>query len=249
MSGLKAVIIDDEKRNRVALKEMIETYCEGIKVIGLAENVVEGVSLIKSKKPDVIFLDIEMPQNSGFNLIEKFDTIDFDIVFTTAYEQYAIRAFRSGATGYLLKPINIDELIEVVEKVKIKNNTIGDFESSESLGDILPSKSSRVIFPTQKEFNFVKPYDILYLHSSEKQTTIFLKNGEELTTTKPLNACLEMLQDYPLVRINRNNIINWKYIAEYRKGDAVLVLENKKELSIGRFYKEEVNKLVSYFIK
>lgn len=249
MSGLKAVIIDDEKRNRLALKEMVETYCEGIKVSGLAENVLKGVELIKSKKPDVIFLDIEMPQNSGFKLIEHFDTIDFDIVFTTAYEQYAIRAFKSGATGYLLKPINIDELIEVVEKIKIKNDTNGFLADTEEIGDILPRKSSRVIFPTQKEFNFVKPYDILYLNSSEKQTTIFLKNGEELVTSKPLNACLEMLQDYPLVRINRNNVINFKYITEYKKGDAVLVLENKKELSIGRFYKEEVNKLIGYFIK
>ncbi len=249
MSGLKAVIIDDEKRNRVALKEMVESFCEGVKIIGLAENVLEGVDLIKSKKPDLIFLDIEMPQHSGFNLIEHFDTIDFDIVFTTAYEQYAIRAFKSGATGYLLKPINIDELIEVVEKIKIKNTSNVFTITSETDQDVLPSKSSRVIFPTQKEFNFVKPYDILYLNSSEKLTTIYLKNGAELTTSKPLNACLEMLQDFPLVRINRNNVINLKYISEYKKGDAVLVLENKKELSIGRFYKEDVNKLIGYFIK
>ncbi len=249
MSGLKAIIIDDEKRNRLALKEMIASYCEGVKVVGLAENVPDGVEMIKSKKPDVIFLDIEMPEHSGFNLIENFETIDFDIVFTTAYEQYAIRAFKSGATGYLLKPINIDELIEVVEKVKI-NKSANVFQiATETVEAILPRKSSRLIFPTQKEFNFVKPYDIMYLNSSEKQTTIFLKNGEEVVTSKPLNACLEMLQDFPLVRINRNNVVNFKYISAFKKGDAVLLLENGKELSIGRFYKEDVNKLIGFFIK
>ena len=150
MSGLKAVIVDDEKRNRVALKELVETYCEDVKILGLAENVEQGIALIKSKKPDLVFLDIEMPQHSGFNLIEHFDKIDFDIVFTTAYEQYAIRAFKSGATGYLLKSINSDELVDVVEKVKIKKTGNGFLNTSETDGNRLPSKSSRVIFPTQK---------------------------------------------------------------------------------------------------
>lgn len=249
MSELKAVIIDDEKRNRVGLKGMVESYCDGVKIIGQANDVVTGVELIKSKKPNLVFLDIEMPNHSGFNLIEHFESIDFDIVFTTAYEQYAIRAFKSGATGYLLKPINIDELIEVVEKVKINNTTTHFSSNSETDNDLLPRKSTRVIFPTQKEFNFVKPYDILYLNSSEKQTTIYLKDRTALVSSKPLNACLEMLQDFPLVRVNRNNVVNLKYIAEYKKGDAVLVLENKKELSIGRFYKEDVNKLIGYYIK
>ena len=121
MNILKAIIVDDEERGINALSKLIENYCPDIQVIATARNVEEASLAIKELKPEIVFLDIEMPEKSGFDLLNSFDHIDFEIVFITAFQEYAIKAIKFAALDYLLKPVNISELVEVIEKFKIKN--------------------------------------------------------------------------------------------------------------------------------
>ncbi len=214
----KAIIIDDEEMAKTLLEGMIEQYCPAIKVLALCSDLPNGVKAIRKYKPDIVFLDIEMPGHSGLELLDFFDEhdIDFSIIFTTAYHQYAIQAFKMSAVDYLLKPFDADELIQAVslfeKQIKNKNYSVLKENMSSSFKKIALSTSNSVLF--------VSVENILYLKAEGAYTHVFLHGGDTLLTSKNLKYYQDLLSlDKNFYRCHKSFIVNMNHITEYVRAD------------------------------
>lgn len=248
---LSAIIVDDEARSRRILQQFIEEYCPNVKVVDTAEDVLSGVKAINDHQPDVVFLDIEMPNYSGFKLIELFENPDFEIVFTTAYERYAIQAFKVSAIGYLLKPIDIEELIAVVEKVEAlrKMSNLKERVSTLKL-NLSNGKTHRLILPAQNGLLYLNLNEINYIESEGRYTKIHLIDGNVMTCTSSLKECENIFEGAPFIRIHRSCIIHLAYIKKYSKGrDSFVVMENDARLDVGKNFKDGLSEAVAIFVK
>ncbi len=248
---LKAIIVDDEARGRRILQQFIEEYCPTVTIVGTADDVLSGVKAINAYQPDVVFLDIEMPNYSGFKLIEFFDELTFEIVFTTAYERYAIQAFKASAIGYLLKPIDIDELIEVVARVEKLRKMANLKERINTLkANLSNEKSQRIILPAQNGLLYLNLNEINYIESEGRYTKVHLVDNSTMICTNSLKECEVTFLGTPFVRIHRSIIIHLAYIKRYSKGrDSYVVMENEAKLDVGKNYKDGLSDAVSMFVR
>ncbi|MBI1183513.1 response regulator [bacterium] len=216
---MKAIIIDDEAKARRILEALLAEHCPDVQVIASADDVPAGVKAINREKPDVVFLDIEMPGYTGFQLLDFFDNISFDIIFTTAYSDHALKAFEVSAIDYLLKPIQIEQLVKAVEKVrKKKNHQLA--EKIEALKqNLLENKPAKIALPVADGLLFVKPEDVLYLKAESSYTHIYLQTDRALLVSKTLKE-FEKLLDHPhFMRIHRSYLINLNHVKQYVKSD------------------------------
>jgi two-component system, LytTR family, response regulator len=232
---VRAIIIDDEKKSRNALTSLLERYCPNVIISGEAEGVQSGIQMIKNNNPDVIFLDIQMQDGSGFRLLESFDEIKFEIVFTTAFDQYAIKAIRYSALDYLLKPIIPEELIDAVRKVeekKIIKNANLNKNVDVLLDNINPqnSEAKKIILSTAEKIHVVDVDEILRCESDNYYTNFFFTNGKKLLISKTLKENERMLKDHNFIRPHKSHLINIKYIKGYLKneGGFILMTDNSK---------------------
>ncbi len=232
---VKAIIIDDEKKSRLALVSLLERYCPNVIISGEAPGVQTGIKQIKENKPDVIFLDIQMQDGSGFRLLESFDEIKFEIVFTTAFDQYAIKAIKYSALDYLLKPIIPEELIEAVRKVEekkiIKNSNIN--QNIDVLLDNLKTtnaESKKIILTTAEKIHVIHVSEILRCESDNYYTNFFFTDGTKLLISKTLKENERMLKDHNFIRPHKSHLINVSYIKGYMKNDGgfILMSDNSK---------------------
>lgn len=237
---MKAIIIDDEAKSRRILQHLLEEYCEDVDVVGSGNDVLSGIKAVYQHQPDIVFLDIEMPNYSGFKLLETFEEPQFDVVFTTAYEQYAIDAFKVSAIDYLLKPIDIEELIQAVEKIKRKtSNEPNTLELN-----------NRLNIPVIKGMLTVALNEILYLTSDGRYTKIWLNDGSQQTSKISIQKFETMLKGKGFIRIHRSNIINLMHIKRYSKSlDANVEMANDTRLYIGKSFKDNLDELLKFFIR
>ena len=241
---IKAVLIDDEKHNLDNLTEMLSSYCPQLEIVGRALNADEGKMMILNHRPALVFLDIQMPGKSGFDLLKELVQHDFEVIFVTAYDQYAIQAMRFSAVDYLLKPIDIHELQAAVERAvhqwqqKLQNRQL------ENLVNLLKGhqhkEDQRIALTTSKETRFVKTGEIIRCESSNNYTTFFLAD-EELLVSKPIYEFEEILKDYDFIRCHQSHLVNKKFIKSWKKeyGD-FLLLFNGIEIPVSRGKKEAV---------
>jgi len=222
---MRTIIIDDEPKSRNALKLLIAEYCPQVEIVGMAEDVLSGVKVIQQENPDLVFLDIEMPNYSGFQLVEYFEKINFQLVFTSAYEHYAVQAFKKSATGYLLKPIDIDELINVVKLVEQNiQNTISPNQVDSNTIQINPNK--KIELPTKNGIIYLALNEILYLKADGRKTQIFFTNGHQEVSTLSMKKCDETFFKTTLLRIHKSHMINIIYLKKYiRKTDSFVEME------------------------
>lgn len=221
MSKLSAIIIEDEKASRVTLTNYLSKYCPSVEILGEAENIEEGYRLIKQHQPDLVFLDIEMPFGNAFDLLEKFDTVHFEIIFVTAFSQYALEALNLSASNYLLKPLAIDQLIDAVNKVADQLAQKAQLKTSNILLENLTIENKqlkKVVLPMLEGFEVVVLKDVIRCEANDNLCTIYLQDGTKRTVCRTLKFYEDVLKDYDFVRIHKSHLINLNFVKQYHKG-------------------------------
>lgn len=250
---LKAVIVEDEKNSQELLKELISEYCEGVEVAAIAGNVAEGLAALKEHTPNLLFLDIELPDGDGFQILENAEKLDFDVIFTTAYDQYAMKAFKFAATDYLLKPVDIDELQSAVERVTEKQKEEDTSDKSEQLSALIANVRNmgkpfkRIVLPTSNGFTVVNPEDIIRCESDRNYTFIFLNDKRRILVSRTIKEYDEMLRDFNFFRIHQSHLINLAYLKNYTRGRGGYVeLSDGTTLDVSARRKSEFLKRMAY---
>jgi len=215
---ITAIIIDDEVRARISLQLLLEEYCPNIQILEQCENLAEGVKAIHKHRPKIVFLDIEMPGHSGLELFDFFNEneIDFSVIFTTAYNQYAIKAFKFSAIDYLLKPINPEELVEAVKRFeKIKSQNLKILKEN-----INHNKMNKIAVPTGNSILFLETDQILYVKGEGSYCEIVLLNGEKIICSRYLKNFEDILSQHTnFLRVQKSYIANLSYVSIYNKSD------------------------------
>lgn len=243
MNALKAILIDDEKNNIDNLTHLLDVYCKQVSIVATAMNAEEGKAAILQSAPDLVFLDIQMPGKSGFDFLRELANYDFDVIFITAYDQYAIQAIKFSAVDYLLKPIDPEELQQAVERVEEKQLQKKQNLQLENLLQLLHQQKDthRIALATLKETHFVRTGDIVRCESSNNYTTFFLVNGEKLTVSKPIYEFEELLSSYGFIRTHQSHLVNKKFAKSLIKEDGgYLLLETGDQVPVSRNKKDWV---------
>ena len=245
---LKAIIIDDEASSRNALRQKLINHCPDVMVIAECENGEEGIKSIEENKPDIIFLDVEMPRMNGFSMLQQLKQHNFEIIFITAYDYYAIKAIKYSALDYLVKPVEIADLKIAVEKVIEKRKKSTDNIALETLLHNLMNKEKeehRIAIPTIDGLQFIETGNIIYLEADSNYTVIYLKGDKKITVAKTLKEFEELLPVSIFIRIHHSYIINKKFIQRYIKGEGgQVVMSNERILDVSRRKKEEFMKAI-----
>ncbi|HCS19310.1 MAG TPA: DNA-binding response regulator [Bacteroidetes bacterium] len=247
---LKIAIVEDEKNSREGLKNLIMEFCPNTEVIGMASNIDEGLSLIRDKKPDLVLLDIEMQSATGFDLLEKVPEIHFDVIFTTAYEQYAIKAIKFSAMDYLLKPIDVKELIQAIERVQNKRMAGSASQQVRTLLENLrqePNKINKITLSTSDGMVFLPVNEIIRCEAQGAYTQFNLKNGKKILVSKNLKEYELLLHDYKFLRVHNSHLINLTEVSRYVKADGgYAVMNDGTNIPISNTRKDEFLELMKH---
>jgi len=225
MKPIKAVIIDDEMKSREVLSDLLNEYCPGIEVVGMGDSVETGVAIIQSTDPNLVFLDIEMQTGTGFDLLEKLGRTDFHVVFTTAYEQYALKAIKFSALDYLLKPIDVKELKTAISKIKAKETSN---EESLKIKQLIKNFSNihppKITLATADSLVFTSVDEIVRCEAQGAYTTFHLKDKKPILVSKNLKEYQMLLEEFNFFRIHHSHLINLNEIEKIIKADGGSVL-------------------------
>ena len=238
---IPAIIIDDEPGNIDVLNKMINDYCEGLEIRGTASSVDEAIKLIVAIKPDLVFLDIEMPGKNAFDLIDQLTPVEFEIIFVTAYEHYALKAFRYSAIDYLLKPVNIRELREAVDKAKNRIQERNFQDRLDNYFNIEKKKETKIAVQLKDGYSFINYNDIVCCSSEGAYTMIYLVNGTKVLSSNNLKHFVDLLPEDVFCRIHNSHLVNLDHAVSYSKGrGGMLVLANKMTLEVSQRKKDEL---------
>lgn len=245
MDTIKAILIDDEKNNHIALRKLIEKFCPQVTIIAECYSVENAIETISVLKTDVVFLDVEMPGKNGFDLLAHYNYhCPFDIIFTTAYSQYAVKAFRISALDYLLKPVDPEDLIRAVHKLSVKKSEEIKNKQFELLEQKINNKDlgkKQLAISTLEGIYFASLDEIIHVDADSSYTKIYITNGEMIMSSKPLKYFEELLEDYDFVRVHQSHIINLKHIRRYVRGDGgQVIMMNGTEIEVSRRKKDDL---------
>jgi len=238
---INAIIIDDEMHCRKTLSILLKEYCPDVEVMEQCDNGEAGVEAIKKLKPDLVFLDIEMPRMNGFEMLEQLSEISFAVIFTTGYDQYAIKAFRFSALDYLLKPIDHEELSKAV--LKVSRQVL--YPLAQQIEILLqkihhqPSPINKIALPTVEGLQMIPVDSIISCASDRNYTSLLLKNKQKIIISKILKDIEEMLEEYSFLRVHHSYIVNLNEITRYIKGEGgYLVMSDGSSVDVSRSRKE-----------
>ena len=238
--NLKVFVVDDEFQSRNILCKMLSEHFQDISIAGEASNVEEAIEGLKKQEPDILFLDIEMHNATGFDLLKQLDKKNFQIIFVTAHDEYALKAFRFNAIDYLLKPIILSELKDAIHKVREKR-----FTSDDQLENITrfinnPKKTlDKIAVPTSDGFVLVPLNDIIYCHANGNYTEFHLVNSKQLLSSYTLKQYHDLLTDHHFFRTHRSYLINLAYVKMYRRGEGgTAIMQDGSEVEISKQNKE-----------
>ena len=243
MDKIKAILVEDEEASRLTLRNYLNKYCPNVALIGEAENINQGYELIQTKQPQLVFLDVEMPYGNAFDLLEKIDTLTFEVVFVTAYSKYALEALNLSASNYLLKPLSIDQLIEAVDKVGQRLKDKQSIEASNILLENLSIENKqlkKMVLPMLEGFEVVVLKDILRCEANDNLTDLYLMDGTKRTVCRTLKFYENILSEYDFIRVHKSHIINSNYVKKYIKGKGgQIVLADGSELPLSPTRKQQ----------
>jgi two-component system LytT family response regulator len=239
---LKAILIDDELNSLKNLRQKLEEFCKPVQVVAMAQKPEEALFLIRHHKPDVLFLDIEMPKMSGFEILEELGDYTAEIVFVTAYNQYAIHAIRVSAFDYLVKPVAIDDLQKAVNRLLLSRAS-KTRERLHVLKDGLGesrSQDNKIAVPTNDGLEFLLISDIIRIESISYYSKLFLVNGQVTLVTRLLKDFEEMLAPYRFFRVHNSHLVNLRYIRKFSRSEGgQVVMENGDVVDVSRRRREE----------
>lgn len=219
---IRSVIIDDIDNARLALADDLKTHCPDVVVLGEANSVKTGIDLIKKSKPDIVFLDIELEDGTGFDILEHFDKITFKTIFVTGFDSYGIKAIKFSALDYLLKPVDPDDLVKAIKRYK-ESEVQPDVKANidfllENIRGIKPG-FKHIALNSADKVNMVNIDDIIRCESQSNYTMFYIKGGEQILVTKSLKEYENLLEEYSFVRVHHSHLINLNYLKEFVKID------------------------------
>ncbi|WP_437399305.1 LytR/AlgR family response regulator transcription factor [Flagellimonas lutimaris] len=233
---LKAVIIEDEKHSRETLKSMLEEFCKDVQVIAMAGSVDEAVKVLSIYSPDIVFLDIELQSGVGFDVLNQIKDPNFEVIFTTAFEKYAIKAIKFSSLDYLLKPIDLDELQDAVEKARTRMDTNVYREQLDTLMQSISKGSTRpekICLATTAGMEFIAIDDIIACKADGSYTSFILENNDTLLVSKHLKEYENLLSEHQFMRIHNSYVINLKKVKKYIKSEGgYLIMNNDMQVNI-----------------
>jgi len=243
---IKSIIVDDEKHGRENLAGILEQHCPEVTVLGEADSVENAIPLIQTHNPNLIFLDIEMPKANGFQLLEHFKDFSFEVIFVTAYDNYAIKAIRFSAVDYILKPINFNDLKIAVDKAAQRIRLKEDNDRVKQLyRNIHQPQNPRIGLPTADRIEFVELDKIIRCQGEGNYTHFYFEENRHLLVAKTLVEFEDLLQEYSFIRIHKTHLVNLKHVVAYLKTDGgALQLSNGDLAAVSRRRKEFVQKLL-----
>ena len=245
---VKAILVDDEKHGLETLAILLNDYCPGVRVMEKCNSAKKALEAIEAIKPDLVFLDIEMPVMNGFELLEQFEQIPFTVIFTTSYDQYAIKAIRFSALDYLLKPVDPKELVSAVHKASRQKQSPTS-EQLQILMDQLQNKEkqfSKIAIPTLEGFELIPADEVVSCEADDNYTHLFLKNKTKITASRSLKEMEEQLKEFPgFIRVHHSYIVNLNEVVKYVRGEGgYLIMTDNSTVNVSRSRK---NALLKHF--
>ncbi len=237
MKNHKAIIIDDEEHCRNSLKKQLSWSIPDLEIVGMASNITDGKKLLESLNPDILFLDIEMPGGSGFDLISSFQKVSFHVIFTTAYDEYAIDAIKLNAVDYLLKPIDGEELVAAYNKIITKQKDESEKQLENLLNHLRKQNKNinKIALPTQEGLEFVAADSIIRCESEGSYSYIYMKNNKKLFLSKTLKNLESIISDDSFIRVHHSHLVNINCIKKYLKGaGGQLVMEDDSIIPVSK---------------
>jgi len=237
------IIIEDDQRQQTALMEQLAEHFPELTIAGVASSVPEARTLLAKVNPDLAFMDVMLPPATSFDLISSLDRIPFEIIFTTSFEEFAVKAFRLSAVDYLMKPIATADLIEAIQAFKRRRQSSASPAHLQNLLanlQVTRSDSAKIALPTLTGYLFVKVRDIVRCESDNTYTTFFTQAKEKIIVSRTLKDCEQMLADFRFFRVHNSHLINLDYIAEYIKGEGGVVrMSDGSHVDVSRRRKDE----------
>jgi two-component system LytT family response regulator len=254
---LTTILIDDEEDSRITLRNFLGRYCPDVEVLAEADSVQAGVALIQTLKPALVFLDINMPQENGFMLFEHIPNPDFYVVFITAYDEYAIKAIRHNALDYILKPINIRELMQAVSRAQELRNKEGIQRQLHQLMKALPQQQQqqaqnpeKLMLPLTDGFVYVPMQDIIRCEASGNYTFFYFTNREKMVVCNTLGYYEEALKDYGFIRVHHQHLINQHHVDRYQRGrGGTVVMRDQKEVAVSQRKRDEFLRMMGFIAR
>jgi len=247
---IKAIIVDDELGGRESLSKMLEKNCKHVEVVAKVDSILAAFEAITNKEPDLVFLDIEMPNGNAFDLLEKFKEINFNIIFTTAYDHYAIKAIKFSAVDYILKPIDPEELVQAVKRFEehIGQKKSLDKQFKTLLSNIRPdNKLKKVGIPDGDGLIFINLSDIIRCDSDGNYTFFILTNGKKIIASRTLGEYEQLFAEDNFFRIHRSHLINLEHVKKYIKGEGgYVVMTDNSQVEVSRRNKTDFLEKLSH---
>jgi len=230
----KVLIIDDENRTRELIAKMIDSFGLDVKAIPEGENVQSGIEAIQKHQPDIVLIDIQMPDGTGFDVLRSIENKNFEVIFITAHEEFAIKAIKFSALDYLLKPVDTNELRSALEKALVRladNAEPHQFEALQK--NILPNEKRRLVLKTQESVHVVELDQIIRCEADRNYTSFFLQDDKKILVSKTLKEYEILLTGYNFLRVQQSNLININYVDRYdKKNGGAVVMKNGAEVPL-----------------
>jgi two-component system LytT family response regulator len=240
---LRTIIIDDEDHQRLTIEKMVKRHCPDLALVAQADGVKSGMEAIKKHKPDLILLDIKMDDGTGFDLLERLQPIDFKVIFITAFDQYALKAFKFSALDYLLKPLDPDELVQAVDKARgiIQKDFLTQLENLREHLSMENKSNKKIIIKTFDNIHLVPVEEILFCESDSNYTTVHMRNNEKIIVSAYLKDYEEMLASSGFFRVHKSYLINLRLIRRFEKAEGgIVVLEGDIKIPVASRKREQL---------
>ncbi len=244
---IRTLLIDDEEDGREVLKMALEKYCPGIELLAVCSSGAEGLAAIAQHQPELVFLDIQMPEMSGFELLEQVQEINFEVIFVTAHDHYAIKAIKFSALDYLLKPIDVDELQQTIKRFQLQKRHHSQYQSVLTNMKNIHGKMEKLAIPNLEGMEFIQTSDIIYCEADGNYTCIYLQEEQKLMVSKKLKDFEQVLSESGFCRVHHASLINLHHVQKYIKGDGgYVVLSEGHHVDISRRKKDDFLRLISH---